>query len=171
MAKFPGTPGVDAFDPATLPLDGTESVLLGQSGVTVQTLLQNILDLANPALLNASFTINAVTASTAITTIDLANGHQIELFLTASTKLNIINPPLAGQKYQIPFKVKQNAIGGWSLNALWQVNGTDVTPIYPQNTPPALTGSANSVDDLHIQISNIGGVYSIVVSKALDDLI
>lgn len=176
MPLFPGTSGVDGYDNVDLPLDGTESLLVGQSGFTKQGTVQNVSDFIapivlglvnHPPLYEASFLTNKVTATTAITDVDLLDGHQIELTLTADTKVNLLNPPADGQTYQLPFKVLQDVTGGWSLNALWQVAGVDISPKYRLGDAPLLTGTPSSLDDLHVQISNTSGVYTLYVSEAI----
>lgn len=98
------------------------------------------------------YAIQAVTATGATTNIDLSAGTSYDVTLQANTALNFTNPPASGLECHIPIRIIQDSTGGRTIT--WAIAGTAKTPKYAGGSAPGLTGTASSVDKLHVVVRN-----------------
>lgn len=107
---------------------------------------------AAPSFGMQNYGVQAVTATTSTTNIDLSTGTSFDITLQASTAINFTNPPASGMECHVPIRIIQDSTGGRAIT--WAISGTAKTPKYEGGTAPTLTGTASSVDKLHVVVRN-----------------
>lgn len=126
---------------AEIPLGAVGTVLVGKGATTP------------PAFGMQSYTVSAVTATTAATNLDLSSATSFDVTLqVATTQLNFTNLPPAGSEYHVPMRIIQDATGGRAFT--WALNGSATTPKYIGGTAPTYTATASARDKLHVVVRN-----------------
>lgn len=98
----------------------------------------------------APVSVGTITATPVV--IDLSVARIFKLIVQVpSLTINFTNIPGTGLAYDFILRFTQDAVGGRQL-AGFQFNGSPIGPLYEGGVPLALTGTPNSMDDLHLLI-------------------